>query len=304
MTLNNVATGLTARLSTAADLALVQEVCKDARDGDDYVPQSWAYWAADPNNQLYLFEWEGQPAAVYCLRFKIADATSAWVQGVRVATNFKRRGLAAMVIEHAIKVSQAAGYTVLRYITAFENAPMHRLAARYNFKPCGAYSHSNYDIEILPKSIGLPLPSRLVTTSEFDGAYGLIVHSLDYQVGGGYYSDAWHWKLLNLENLRRHIEKGEVFGLNGALRALAMVSQDDSEKDNATYWSLDFLTGEYQAKQALLAALIHKLRATARPTYEFMALIAKTQDNDEILAGAGFVPDKLEPAYALYELKF
>src|SRR5438270_8573028 len=99
--------GLQVRRGGPADMPLVEKICADVWGGEDYVPYQWNNWAADPQNQLYLFELEGKPAALYCLRLGIAGPTSSWIQGVRVASAFKRRGLAARIIEHAIETSVA-----------------------------------------------------------------------------------------------------------------------------------------------------------------------------------------------------
>ena len=287
------------RPSGLADLPLVQEVCASiAGEQGDYVPYSWPEWAADDRNQLFLVEAEGRPAGLYCLRIGLAGPGSGWIQGVRVAAAFQRQGLAAEIVRHAVKTSRQQGLTVLRYATNEANTPMHRIAARFNFRHVGSYlSQIGQRKNLSPVTTGLSY--RLVTTSEFDGAYYQIVNSAEYRATDGFYCDGWWWKPLSIENLRQHIERREVFSLTGALKTLAIFTRYDED----SYW-LSFLTGEQAASQQLLAHLVKKGLAYTPPDHDHImtALLPDTNFSRTLLEQAHFVPDAEEPVFWLYQL--
>ncbi len=293
---NSTLSGLQVRRGQPEDIEAVNTICADVWGGSDYVPSIWLEWIAQPNNQFYLFELEGQPAALYCLRLGLAEPGSSWIQAVRVATSFKGRGLAAAIIEHAITTSRELGFHVLRYTTAHTNTPMHRLADRYGFRHIGNFLSYHFKGLLPPKPSGLT--SRLVTTAEFDGAYGLVTASAEYRATEGFYCDNWLWRPLDIENLRGHIERREVFTLNGALRALAILTKDEE----GFFW-LPFLAGEPQARTALLTAMLHKVSCLSpQEQVELAVLLPQTPVIESLLTKAGFAPDGHEPIMFLYEL--
>jgi RimJ/RimL family protein N-acetyltransferase len=285
------------RPGRAEDLPLVKDICADVGGGRDYVPYVWNEWAADPQSQLYLFELEGQPAAIYCLRLGFAGPDSSWVQGVRVATAFQKRGLAAAIIEHAIVTTQNLKLNVVRYSTAEYNTPMHRLAERYGFHLTGKYMGA-----LLTKSptVEANLAYRPVSITELDEAYRMITASDEYQASEGFYCVAWCWRPLSREVLREHIEKGQVLKPEGVFTALAIVSEGE---DEASYW-LSFLAGEPADQEALLTGIITRLAGQATPGQKFIidALLPQTTWIETLLQKTGFTSYEDDPVMCLYEL--
>src|SRR6185312_16909544 len=99
-------------------------------------------------------------------------------------------------------------------------------------------------------SRGNVLASRLVTTSEFDEAYRILLESPEFQLGHGIYCNCWTWKPLDMDTFRQHLERREVYCLTGALKVLAIMARPESE----SYW-IAFLAGEASAKLPLLQEL-------------------------------------------------
>ena len=288
---------LKVRPGHATDLPLVKEICADVWGGRDYIPYVWNEWAEDPQIQLFLIELEGQPAAIYCLRLGFAGPDSSWVQGVRVATRFKKRGLAAAIIEHAIATSRELNLKAVRYSTADHNTPMHRLADRYGFHLTGKYLGAH-----LTKitSVETAQVYQTVSLPELDYAYKLILDSDEYRATEGFYCNAWWWRPLSREVLQEHIEKAEVFKPEGALTALAIVTEGE---DEASYW-LSFLAGEPAQQEALLTGIIARLAGQTTPGQKFIidALLPKTPWNETLLQKTGFTTYEDEPVMRLYEL--
>ncbi|HEX2913265.1 MAG TPA: GNAT family N-acetyltransferase [Chloroflexia bacterium] len=289
--------GLTVREGCAADLPQVKTICADVHDGDDYVPHVWTEWASNPANHLYIFELDGKPAALYCLRLGLAGPGSGWIQGVRVARAYQRQGIAAVLIQHAIERSRTFDLSVLRYTTAADNVPMHRLAESSGFQHAGIFM--NYPFVKLDPPPHTPLPARLVVPSEFDGAYNMIINSVEYLTTNGFYCDAWLWKPLSIDALREHIERCEVYSPTGALTALAIMTRSS----DGSFW-LPYMVGEAQAQRVILASLVKKVLSLTPPQQEinFCAQLPHTLNNEQLLTQFGFAPDSIEPYMWLYEL--
>ena len=297
--LENQPVTFSARPGSPADLAEVTEICQAVFGGDDYIPHVWEKWTADPRNLGFIVELNGQPAGVFFLRQEIAGPTTGWLQGVRVAPPFRKQGAARFILEQAIQKSRELGLEVVRYATARDNLPMHRLAGLYGFWHVGNFLMYNYEIKDEPPRAN-PLASRLVTTSEFDEAYRLILESPEHQLGHGIYCNVWNWKPLDMDTFRQHLERREVYCLTGALKVLAIMARPESD----SYW-ISFLAGEASAKLPLLQELVRKVSKSVVPDQplEFVAQLIQTPTNEALLAQAGFEPEKHEPVLALYELK-
>ena len=286
------------RAAGIEDLPQVKEICASTFDDHDYVPSSWPEWARDKRNQLFLVEAAGQPAGLYCLRIGLAGPGSSWVQGVRVARAFQRQGLAAEIMRHAIETSRQQELTALFYTTAETNTPMHRVAKAFSFRHIGTYLSRHWQRETALPATGV-LTQRLVTASEFDGAYYQVVNSPEYEATAGFYCNNWWWKPLSIAALREHIERREVFSLTGALKTLAIFAKTEGD----SYW-LSFLTGEPAASQQLLAHLIKKGLAYAPPDQSnpITALLPATEFSRTLLEQARFQPDEEEAVFWMYEL--
>lgn len=287
------------RQGSPADLAVVTEICQGIHGGHDYIPYMWEKWTADPRNMGFIVELNGQPAGVFFLRLEIAGLNVGWLQGVRVAASFRKQGVARFILEQFIQKSRELGLEVARYTTAQDNLPMHRLAGLYGFWQVSNFLNYNFATNTEPPR-GNVLTSRLVTTSEFDEAYRLILESAEHQQGHGIYCNVWNWKLLDMDTFRLHLERREVYCLTGALKVLAIMARPESD----SYW-ISFLAGEPTFKLTLLQELVRKVTKSMLPDQplEFTAQLIQTPANKALLVETGFAPDKLEPVMVLYELK-
>lgn len=289
---------LSIRPGITADLSLVKQICAEVYGGSDYIPEVWEEWTALPQNRAFIVEMDGQPAGVYFLRVRVAGSNTGWLQGVRVAAPFRKKGVARFILEQVIRQSQELGLVYLQYATAQHNLPMHRLAGLYSFQHVGNFLNYNFERgEVSPR--GSALSSRLVTTSEFDEAYRLLLDSPEYQRGHGIYCNAWDWKPLNLDAFRQHLERREVYCLTGALKVLVIMRRAESD----SFW-IAFLAGEITSRLSLLQELTRRVTKNILPgqNFEFTAQLFQTPSNEALLKQAGFEPDKHEPVMSLYEL--
>ena len=290
--------GLSVRLGCAEDLDLVKEICADVYGGNDYIPGAWEEWLAHPNNKGFIVEVDGQAAGVYFLRLGWVGSNRAWLQGVRVKTSFRKLGVARYILEQAIRQSRELNLHSLQYATSRDNHAMHRLAGLLGFWHAGNFLNYNLKPYDIPPR-GNALASRLVTTSEFDESYRLILESEEYGLGHGIYCNAWKWKALDLDVFRQHLERLEVYCLVGALKVLAILRRTEEGE----YW-LAFLAGEPASRLPLLLELARRVSKNSLPgqSLQFTAQTIQTQANEALLQQAGFNPDSHEPVMSLYEL--
>ncbi len=286
------------RQGCATDLPVVAQICSDVYGGSDYIPEMWEEWTASPQNKGFIVEMDGQSVGLYLLRLNVAGSDTGWIQGVRVATAFKKQGVARFILEHAIRQSRELSLNFIQYATAQDNLPMHRLAGLYGFWHVGNFLNYNY-VRGQVSPHGNARASRLVTTSEFDEAYRLLLESPEHQLGHGIYCNTWNWKPLNMDTFRQHLERREVYCLTGALKVLAILCR----AENDSHW-IAFLAGDTASKLPLLHELARKVTKNILPDqqFEFTAQLIQTPANEALLKQAGFEPDNHEPIMSLYEL--
>ena len=291
-------TGFSVREGHAEDLPLVKEICAEVYGGNDYIPGVWEVWLAHPDNKGFIVEVEGEAAGVYFLRLGWAGPGVAWLQGVRVKATLRKRGIGRYILEQAICQSRKLNQRRLQYATAQNNQPMHRLAGLLGFWHVANFLNYNFEQNESPLRSNV-IESRLVTTSEFDEAYRLILESEEYRQGHGIYCNAWHWKVLDLDVFRQHLERREVYCLVGALKVLAILRRT---KDGE-YW-LAFMAGEQASRLPLLQELTRRVSKNMLPgqDFQFAGQVFQSPANEALLVQAGFKPDSHEPVMSLYEV--
>ena len=188
---------------------------------NDYVPDVWEAWLADPEGELTVVEWRERVVAVGKLTRMSDDEW--WLEGLRVDPDFRRLGVARLLQARQIEVAERVGRGMLRLGTASVNRAVHRNLGRDGFTRVAAFGFCSADP--LPGSC----PLRLLTPADLDLAWGLIEGSpiLD-SLAGLYEMVPWHWVSLTRERLAGHLAAGEVWAadLAGQLAAVAVVLED------------------------------------------------------------------------------
>jgi RimJ/RimL family protein N-acetyltransferase len=245
------------RPARAADKSAVEKVCARAWDegSEDYVPQVWDEWLADPHGQLVVAEANGQVAALGKLS-RLADDGSTelaevewWLEGLRVDPVYRRRGVAGQIQAHLTEQARRVGRGTLRYATSSANEAVHRISARLGFRHVATYRV--YKAEALEP--GCVLPLRRLNETDLPAAWALVSTSPRYRAGGGLYDVSWKWENLTRERLAHHLTAGEAWGVNvrHGLTGLALVYQDG---DDGTLY-VGYADGSNDALPAILQGL-------------------------------------------------
>jgi GNAT superfamily N-acetyltransferase len=206
------------RPARPADRAAVFEMVTTIWDGDDYIPEVWDAWQADPSGPLLVGVLNGQPVALAKLS-EIAPGED-WFHGLRVDPAHQGKGFGRQMLGRCVELSRGRGAKQLRYLTDEDNPTMHRLADRLSFRL--AYAPRWYHAPIIggaPRAIALP-PSRLDSLLA-----DLATSDLLSRCAGMYFLN---WRNLDLTEVRvrEHLERGEIVALPGE-QAWAIVAPRD-----------------------------------------------------------------------------
>lgn len=268
------------RPARSEDRADVEALCKHIWGGNDYVPEAWDEWIADPKGELAVVERKGRVIALAKLSHVADDEW--WLEGLRVHPDYRRLGVARTLQGHLLKVAEQVEVGVLRFATASTNRPVHRNAARDGF--CKVAEFVPCRADALPG----PNPLRLLGPDDLETVWEMVAHSPVRQASGSLYEVCWQWIALTRARLAGHLSAGEVWGaeIEGRLAAVAILP----ECSWAEHLAVGYLDGTPEGLQILawgLRALAHqrgylgvRIRVVTGP-----ALL-------DSLRMAGFVPDR------------
>jgi GNAT superfamily N-acetyltransferase len=117
----------------SADRDRVMEITEDVWEGRDYIPRVFDRWVSDAGASFQAAEVEGVVVGVHRLR-PFAPGL-IWYEGLRVATEHRRQGIARAMLETAIAESREQNFREMRLATRdspavhlFESAGFRRLA--------------------------------------------------------------------------------------------------------------------------------------------------------------------------------
>jgi GNAT superfamily N-acetyltransferase len=119
------------RSATPADTPKVLAFLEDIWEGGDYLPSVWHEWLQDPLGRLVVAELEGEPIGTG--RLANLGWGEYWLEGLRVATGYRRNGVAARIQEHLLAFWEAQAGSSIGYLTHRDQTAVHKLAQTGGF---------------------------------------------------------------------------------------------------------------------------------------------------------------------------
>lgn len=235
------------RAARATDKADVEAICALVwEDADDYVPELWDDWLADPHGKLVVAQLEG--CVVGLAKLTRLSADQWWLEGLRVKRKHQCRGIGGKLQAHLVEEFTRTGRGTLRFGTHSQNHPVHRLASRDGFRHVATYRL--YEADPLPPEQTLSL--RQLAEVDLDAVWSLIHDSPRYRAAGGLYETFWSWENLTRERLAHHLSRGEAWGIDwdDRMASLALICQTD--KEDAV--DVGYVDGREHAMETLLLA--------------------------------------------------
>src|SRR5437867_4554579 len=114
------------RNALEVDKSYVLEFCKNTFSWGDYIADVWEGWKS--KGRLYVLEEGGGVVGVYNLAI---SEKQAWVEGMRVHPQYRRRGLGKNMLAHAESMTPSK---TMRLIIESENYPSIRLVESVGYR--------------------------------------------------------------------------------------------------------------------------------------------------------------------------
>jgi len=126
------------RRATPRDRDAVFAFCQMTWEGGDYIPRVWERWLADPRGALVVgVTAADQPVALGKLSVPVPG--EGFLEGVRVAPAVRGRGWGRAMFAHLRALAYAQGASVVRFLTAADNTPVHHIARALGFAHVASY---------------------------------------------------------------------------------------------------------------------------------------------------------------------
>ena len=96
------------------------------------MPSVFGEWVRDHRGRLWVAVLEGRVVGV--AKLTLGRGGEAWLHGLRVHPDHRRRGIATALLEHRLARARRLGASVARLDTSEDNAAVQRLMRHYGFR--------------------------------------------------------------------------------------------------------------------------------------------------------------------------
>ncbi len=272
------------------DRAAVEAIAAQVWDGEDYLPQVFDDWLADPEGLFWAATIHDR--LIGLVKLTRMEAGEWWMEGLRVDPAYRRRGIGRILYRHVLSQARRYAPGVLRFSTASDNATIVRLAAETGFAQVASFVAygAAADPTVAADGVG-----RLAVCAPSD-----LRRVLAYLEASPYYRTAEHmleqnWRFLPLRErlLAERLAAGLVYGwwMADRLAGVAVLNPEPEEEDEADApfirkLYLGYLDAAPDQRAALAAAL--RGLAGARGDRRVSLKVAEDGAVIEALRAAGY----------------
>jgi len=204
------------REARASDKDAALRFSQTTPDHQDYIVNVWDSWLADPDGRIFVATSGNIPVGM--LHIEIVKKGEAWLEGARVAAEFRRRGIASSLNSACFEWALERGATVARLVTDSTNLAAQEALAKMKIKRVSNWTRMRLEGCQLDISKNV----RFAQKSDIKMIWRFLKGSEDAKVSAGLYAIMFRWMSLDIAELLRftkrrmaiiHERKDEVDGL-------------------------------------------------------------------------------------------
>lgn len=230
-------------------------------DGDDYVPEVWDEWLAEPGGAFVVAVLRGRVAGF--AKLTQYGPGEWWLQGLRVAPRYRGRGIARAMHDHLLALAGEVGPGKVRYATGGDNLASQHLGQTSGFEVVNHYVRLQAPALTRAESSALDLPALVVwRKADLADLAAFVRRSAYLRANRGLYAAHWTWYELTPGRLAGHIAARQAYGwrdARGRVAALALVESSNDDDRLRVHFAEARLSGPLG-----LTALGRALRGLAR----------------------------------------
>lgn len=212
------------RRAEASDKDLVLRFCQNTFEWGDYIENVWDYWLTDPSGRLFVATFEDKPVGMS--HVAMVKRGEAWVEGARVAPEFRRLGVASLLNEASLEWAVSHNANVVRAVTDSTNLVAQKALAKLGFGFVSEWAVMEFDGCQLEKATH----SRLAEKSDLDAIWNYLQGSEGFRDSGGLFTVLYRWKSLDKSDLQRFIERRMTIAYERDKAVNGLILFDDTVK--------------------------------------------------------------------------
>ena len=204
--------------ATDSDKDQVLDFCTKTFSWGDYIANVWDYWKEEGN--LLVVHQNNSPVAV-CHVSIFTQTNQVWIEGIRVNSNFRRKGYATHLVREAENISKKSNCLIAYMLIESTNTASLELAKKLkyeNFETWNFYS-------LTPKKIDSKIDIKFVSNVK---KLPTILSSQNL-----FYVKSWRWFPLNNSSVSNLAQENRIiyFRDKNGIDSLAVIT-DSEHFDN------------------------------------------------------------------------
>lgn len=173
------------RKAKPTDKLNILKFCDNTFSWGDYIKDVWDYWLSE--GALFVIEKNFPIGLCHAIFLK----KQAWIEGIRIDSNFRRQSLASNLINQIESMAIKKQIPILLMLIETENSPSLLMSQKLDFK-----IHQTWNFYSL-------LPSK---NASHDISFGKIIPNDEFT----HYVKSWRWLPLNQETILKLNSKNQI----------------------------------------------------------------------------------------------
>ncbi|MBN1147597.1 MAG: GNAT family N-acetyltransferase [Anaerolineales bacterium] len=215
------------RPARPSDTADMLELTSGIWDGNDYVPNIWAEWLADPDGTLAVAEHQGRVLGLGKLtRLSKRDW---WLEGLRVHPEYQGRGVASQLNDYLVARWLGIGEGTIRLGTNSTRLQVHHMCQRNSFVKIAEFAwYAAPALADWEQAVGGGHDTTIfepLTASQLSEAVAFALESASLALSSGLMDLSWQWAPPAKSYLAREVERQRAWWWREQ-RGLLVVGED------------------------------------------------------------------------------
>lgn len=198
------------RPASPEDHDAVLAFCEHTWEWGDYIEHSWDNWLHDTNGRLFVAVADGQPVGL--IHIHMMSETEAWLEGLRVDSRYRQRGLARELNLAAQAEAMRRGATTVRLVVEANNTRSRHISKSNLMREVGAFS-----LYVAPALTAPELAAQeriqIATSHDLDAIIDYLNLSNIFPTVGGLYYLGFAAREITATFLEEKIEARQVYFL-------------------------------------------------------------------------------------------
>jgi GNAT superfamily N-acetyltransferase len=226
--------------------------CANTWEWGDYIEYVWDEWLRNPDGLLLVAIVDGRPVGITHLQ--MLTKTDAWLEGLRVAPEYRHQGLAKALDEAALVEAMRRGATYARLAIDSRNTRSIEITERGHMRRIGAFAfYLALPLASVEERRAVRERAQLATTADLNEIIDYLNVSSIFPVVGGVYYMGWKAYPITAELLETKIAAQHVYLLRRWDRLDGLAIAEPDTRFDEPRLSLGYIDGPAVESISLLA---------------------------------------------------